>query len=98
MKRVVISAPAAQNLRDIGDYIATDSPARARRFVAAPKERRLRLALHPFRGKPARDTGLDVRMLIAGNDLILYRVQAGIVMIDRIIHGSRDIAGHDDDL
>ncbi|UHC16380.1 type II toxin-antitoxin system RelE/ParE family toxin [Methylobacterium currus] len=75
MKRVVISAPAAQNLRDIGDYIATDSPARARRFVAAPKERRLRLALHPFRGK-----------------------QAGIVMIDRIIHGSRDIAGHDDDL
>ncbi|MGE7412989.1 type II toxin-antitoxin system RelE/ParE family toxin [Methylobacterium tarhaniae] len=53
MRRVVISAPAAKDLRDVGDYVATDSPARARRFVAALKERCLSLAFHPFRGKPA---------------------------------------------
>ncbi|MGX7703774.1 type II toxin-antitoxin system RelE/ParE family toxin [Methylobacterium sp. Gmos1] len=98
MRRVVISAPAARDLRDVGDYIATDSPVRARRFVAALKERCLSLAFHPFRGKPAPEIGLDVRMLVAGNYLILYRVQTEIVMIDRIIHGARDIAGLDDDL
>lgn len=98
MKRVVISAPAANDLRNIGDYIAADSPARARRFIAVLKERCFSLALHPFRGKPAPEVGLDVRMLIVGNYLILYRVQNEIVMIDRLVHGARDIAGLDDDL
>ncbi len=98
MRRVVISARAASDLEDIGDDIAADSPARARRFVDGLEERCLSLPLHPFRGKPAVEIGSDVRMLTVGNYLILYRIQTETVVIDRVVHGVRDRAGLDDDL
>lgn len=88
--KVRYTAAALKDLRDIGRFIAVDSPMNARKFVA-----RLEAACAVLGDAPlifpkiARFADLDLRRKVYRDYLIFYQV-TDVVMIFRIIHGARD--------
>ena len=89
--KLVFSPKAADDLEEIGDYIARDNPARALSFVAEIEARCRKLLTTP-EAFPARDDLLPgARMASYGRYLIFFRVVDETVRIERIIHGVRDI-------
>lgn len=85
--KVVITEPAEDDIREIGDYIRQDSPAAALRLVDGLLKACTELALHPNRYPPA--SGLDLRRRPHGSYLIFYRV-GSIIEVVRILHAARD--------
>lgn len=88
--RVTFLPRARADLLEIGDYIAEDSPARARAFVESLKERCLALAEFPQMGNQRQELKEGVRSLTLGRYVIYYRVEASVEII-RILHSARDI-------
>ncbi len=89
--RVIISDLADRDLEEIGDYIAADNPDRARSFVRELRARCEALSETP-RAYPLREEfGGDVRLLVHRRYLILYRVLADIVYVERVWHGARKV-------
>lgn len=87
----IFTARAATDLEKIGDYIAEDNPARAKSFVGELRQRCKRIAEMP-RAHPVRpDIAPDIRTVATGNYVILYSVHSDHVLIERIIHGARNI-------
>ena len=93
MARVIRTAIASADLKQIARYIAKKSESRsiAIRFLDAV-ERRLHLhATQPEMGQRRPDLGDDVRHFSIGHYVVFYRpVEAGIEVL-RIVHGSRDV-------
>jgi plasmid stabilization system protein ParE len=89
--KLVFSNEAKQDLIEIGDQIAADSPKRAAAFVKAPRTSALKLAQRPkaFAIVP-RYAHLGIRRHVHGNYLIFYRINDDRVSIIRILHGARD--------
>ena len=92
--KVVLSAAARADLREIALYIARDSKARARSFVRELQakardvgEMPLALPLVP------RYERHGVRRRPFGSYLIFYRIEERRVSIVRIVHGARDYEG-----
>ena len=87
------AARAEEDLEEIGDFIARDNPARALSFVRELRVFcRARITDHPraFRERPELGTG--IRAAVFGRYLILFFERAaGGVLIERIVHGSRDL-------
>jgi plasmid stabilization system protein ParE len=93
--KVVISGQARADLRSIGDWIAKDSPVRARSFIGELaghcQSRASRSAMHPVvttvRGRP-------VRRCVHGNYLIFFEIErsSATVHVLRILHGAREYA------
>lgn len=84
--------PAAErDLESIGDHIALDDPVRAVTFVDELKLRFQLLSEMPKMGvsRPAWRAGL--RMLPAGSYLIFYTEEPKGIVIERVLHGSRDV-------
>jgi toxin ParE1/3/4 len=91
MMRCIFAARAEADLEDIGDYIAEDNPLRARSFTIELRERCKRIADMP-RAYPLRpEIASDIRALVMGNYVILYSAHADHVLIERIVHGARNI-------
>ena len=80
------------DLREIGDFIAADHPARARSFVLDLRSRCLALGQQPMMGRPAPEIALNVRILIFRSYLILHRVFDDRISIDRVLPSARDRA------
>src|SRR3954465_16052417 len=55
--RMVWAGPPSRDLEDIGDYIAKDNPAAARRVVRAIEAAARRLARFPHSGRPGHRAG-----------------------------------------
>ncbi len=89
--RVRLTAQAESDLIDIWLAIAGDSPFNADRFLDRLNRRIDSLVNHPGRGAPRPEIGKDVRILIEGNFLIVYRVTAEEAEIVRVVHGARDL-------
>jgi len=85
--KVVITDPARDDIRDIGDYVRQDSPGAASRLVGSLLTACDKLALHPNRYPPV--AGLELRRRPHGSYLIFYRVSS-IIEIVRILHAARD--------
>lgn len=89
--RIVYAPAALRDLAEIGDFIAFDSPQRARTFVAE-----LRAACRSLgadsRRYPYQQELTDIRRMPVGNYLVLYRVLDSVRII-RVIHAARDIGG-----
>jgi toxin ParE1/3/4 len=49
------------------------------------------LATQPHSGRARDDIGPDLRSVIIGNFIALYRVESDDVIIVRVLHGSRDL-------
>jgi toxin ParE1/3/4 len=79
------------DLRNIGDYIAADSPTRALSFVAELREQSGQIGAMPH-GFPAigERGGFTYRRHRHGSYLICYRVREGEVEVVRVLHGARD--------
>jgi toxin ParE1/3/4 len=90
LKPVVVSRRARTDLREIGDFIATDNPLRARSFVSELRIRCQALGRQPMMGKPAPEIALNVRILIFRSYPILHRVLDDQIPIDRVLHSARD--------
>ncbi|MEI9407774.1 type II toxin-antitoxin system RelE/ParE family toxin [Mesorhizobium salmacidum] len=86
---------ATVDLESIGDYIANHDLRAAVRLVDALERRWDLLTLHPFSGAPRDDIAPDIRHLIVGEYLTLYRVGGDAIEILRVLHGRRNIEADD---
>jgi len=87
----VIWAPKAeQDLYQIIDYIAQDSPSYASLFYDQLHEKVKNLSNFPLMGRkvPELDDS-NIREIIIGNYRLIYRISNEALQIVRIIHGSR---------
>ena len=91
MAAVTFSPKSRQDLLDIGDYIAKDSRANARRFVGKLMEQCQRIGHAPLAYTGREDLAPGLRMAPMGRYVIFFRVLGDVVRIERVLHGARDL-------
>src|SRR6267142_2832605 len=85
---------AHDDLISILDYIAHDSPARARSFVERLENQIRKLERHPLMGRVPRHPrlgGYGYRVLIVESYLVFYLIKRRTIEVNRVIHGSRNL-------
>ncbi len=90
MARIEITPQARQDLDDIWDYIAQDSPTNANRFLDRLQSAMENLAPLPYSGVSRPQLGENVRVRTVGNYLICYEPLPDGVRILHVIWGGRD--------
>ena len=90
---MLIAPKAGSDLDGIWLHIAMEAPAAADRLIDRLLERCRSLAAHPELGPARPEIAPDARMLVEGDYLILYRVNADHVDIVRLVHGARQLTG-----
>jgi plasmid stabilization system protein ParE len=96
MNRTTRYARAARaDLLDIWLHISADDPEAADRQLDRIEAAITRLNDFPEIGHIREDAGRDVRLLLQDNYLVLYRYRESeaLVVIERIVHGRRDLGG-----
>lgn len=93
MTRCVFSRRAEADLEAIGDYIAEDNARRALSFVRNLRDRCRSIVQYPRAGPLRPALGKGIRMVVFRDYLIFYRYSRRSVIIERILHGARDIEG-----
>ena len=91
MASVIFSPKSRQDLLDIGDHIAKDSRANARRFVAKLIEQSKKIGRAPLGYASREDLAPDLRMAALDRYVIFFRVLDGVVRIERVLHGARNL-------
>lgn len=91
MTAVTFSPKSRQDLLDIGDFIAKDSRANARRFVGKLVEQCKRIANAPLGYAGREDLAPGLRMAALGRYVIFFRAIDGTVRIERVLHGARNL-------
>lgn len=89
--RVVVAPVARDDLIEIGEYIAQDSPDNARQWVA---QQTLKQAIASLSSMPERvakrdDLRTGYHVLPVGSHLIFFRIIEHEVQIARVIHAAR---------
>ncbi len=89
--KVVFSPRSEEDLEEMADFIARDSPRRAVRFIAEVRVTCEKLAEAPlgYELQPQLDPG--IRRTVHGRYLIFYSAEPERVRIERILHGARDL-------
>jgi toxin ParE1/3/4 len=90
--KLVFSPKAAEDLEEIGDYIARDNPKRAVSFVDEIEQHCYRVAEIPQAFPEREDIAPGLRMAVHGKYLILYGIQNDTVRVERIVHGARRLS------
>jgi toxin ParE1/3/4 len=89
----VLAPSAAGDLESLWQHLADEaSEAAADRVIEAISERCEMLGEFPKAGRLRPEIGLDVRCFPVEKHLIYYRQEGGLVVISRVLHGSRDQA------
>jgi toxin ParE1/3/4 len=89
--KVRFSNEALGDLRRIGDYIAKDSPLRARNFLRKLRQRAIKLGDNPFAFPLiSRHEHSGIRRRVFRKYLIFYVVEADTVSVVHILHGAQD--------
>ena len=91
MVPVTFSPKSRQDLLDIGDYIAKDSLANARLFVAKLMDQCQRIGATPLAYSGREDLAPGLRMAPMGGYVVFFRVLGDSVRIERVLHGARDL-------
>ena len=90
---IILSDDVAEELEEIFDYIARESPAGASRLIGQIRDEIERLKLFPLRQivEGEENSVNPVRSLPAGNYMIFFRVfeQRRAVNILHVLHGAR---------
>ncbi|MDR5893038.1 type II toxin-antitoxin system RelE/ParE family toxin [Halomonas mongoliensis] len=93
--QVELTASAFEDLRELYDFIAEDSPPAAERLLAAIEARIMSLGQHPERGSHPRELlelGIrDYRQVIEPPVRILYRQHRERLIVYLIAHSRRDM-------
>jgi toxin ParE1/3/4 len=93
MAKVRLSPKADAELTAIAEYIAHDSPLRAKKVVDEVRQRCGELKTLPLRGRKRPEFAPGVRSFVVRPFVVFYAVAAsGDVEILRIIDGRRDLA------
>lgn len=93
MSRFVFSPEASDDLREIRDYIARDSPDAARRVLVDLRAAIRRLAEMPEIGHLRQDLAEEpMRFWPVYSYLIIYRPESRPLEVVRVLSGYRDIA------
>ena len=97
MNRLRWTAPAIEDLRNLRDYIASDSETAAaklmRKLISAPE----RLIQFPELGKkvPETDDPLIRELIVARNYRVIYLWKKPTINILGVIHARQNLAGMD---
>jgi len=91
--KVGFSPRSAQDLEEIGDFIARDSPRRAVSFVDELEQACEAIADAPLGHEAQPHLRPDLRRAVYGRYLIFYSVREAEVRIERVLHGARDLSG-----
>ena len=87
---VVITGPAAADLRSIGDYIGRESLEQAAKVVSGLRRTCATLAEASLRFPLAPRLGEGVRRAARPPYVIFHRIRDDVVEVLRIIHAARD--------
>ena len=90
-----LSSRALTDLRSIVDYISDFNPNAAHRLVDRLEDRWELLATQPRSGPLRPDLGIELRQVVVGEYLSIYRVEGDDVEIIRVLHGHRNITEDD---
>jgi len=95
MARLRVSRKARSELDSIWFYIARQSGSTeiASCIIDGITGRFWLFSRYPNVGRPRDDLRPGLRSSVAGDYVIIYRVEKDTVIIDHILHGSRDISG-----
>jgi len=91
MAAVTFSPQARHDLLDIGDYIAKDNRANARRFVGKLIDQCRQIGETPMAYPSRHELAAELRVAPLGSYLIFFRCIGGAVRIERVLHGARDL-------
>lgn len=96
--KVVWSRRALLDVEHIRDYIAQDAPVYARPFIERLLQATRHLSKFPQSGRamPEADDK-SIREVIYQGYRIIYRLRADTVEIVMVVHGSRHLAGSDEE-
>lgn len=89
--RLRLSPLVPDDLKEIAEYIARDSPRHAVRMLRLLRERMKEIAKHPESCRLRPEIGPEARLSTLGNYVILFRIRKDTVRIERFVHGSRDL-------
>ncbi len=89
--RVELSHRALHDLETIGDYIAQDSPHRAKRFTNKLRDQCSTIAGNPLAFRLRTELGSNIRSAAYGNYVIFFCADEDVLRIVRILHGSMDL-------
>jgi plasmid stabilization system protein ParE len=89
--RLRLSPLVPEDLEEIGDFIAQDSPRYALRTLSLLRAKIREIAKQPaiYRLRP--EIAPDARIAIVGQYVILFRICDRIVRIERVLHGNRNL-------
>jgi len=91
MRAVQVSDQAKQDLIEIWEYIAVDSPRAADRLLQNLVNTYLRLGQTPGMGRNRSELRPNIHSIPVGNYLIFYRFDAQQVSVVRVLHGARNL-------
>ena len=90
MPKIIKSEAAKQDLSEIWEYIAEDSPVNASQFLRLINQKCLLLVDQPHMGVLRTDIASRLRSFPVGHYVIFYRpINSGIELV-RILHAGRD--------
>ena len=89
--RVFVSARARADVLRIYSYLVERTPTAADRAVMRIERKLEQLGQFPFIGPERPSLAAGIRVALAGTHLIIYRVDAEVVIVVRIIDGRMDI-------
>lgn len=91
MKTYYLTQAAENDLIEIVDYIASDSPAAAGKLLDRIEERFQLLAEMPESGVPREELATGLRSAAIGRYVAFYRPEREGIQVVRVLHGSRDV-------
>ena len=89
--RVELSRFVESDLEAIAGFIAEDNPRRAVTFIQEIRQKVHFIAEHPYAFRLRPEIGEEARIAVHGRYVILFRVSADRVRIERIVYGGRDL-------
>lgn len=89
--KFLLSEFIASDLEEIASYIAKDSPRYALATLQAIRREFRVLAAAPYHYRIRPEIRPELREAVVSSYVILFRVVEGRVLIERVLHGMRDL-------
>jgi len=90
-RKLVLTEIARNDLSEIYDFIATDSPKNAASFISDLTKQIAWIAESDFPGAPRDHVAAGLRAFVYRRRCIYFRLEADTVLILRVVHGARDV-------
>jgi len=89
--RLRFSAFVKLDLAEIAEYISQDIPRHAVNWIRVLRSRFGDIAKQPLLYLLRPELGVEARLALVGQYVILFRIRKDTVRIERVVHGSRDL-------